>query len=220
LDVASSQKTEEVEAQPMREAAIHAAAAAGANAAVDAPNAAHVARERAAESETVALDRLIGSLFAPKRPLSAVTDPTAGRVWRTSGGVERVYDLAILVREAQHLPVEERAIAAYMAALERPLWRLHSSDLQRSARSAATRAMAVSPRAVLDDPALSKFHSARIAAADLSYPLLVTPDGDVFDGLHRLCKALSLQLRTARVRLLTDAALQRALLSESAAAAR
>lgn len=35
-------------------------------------------------------------------------------------------------------------------------------------------------------------HEARIEQADLSYPIILTPEGKVADGAHRVCKCLRL----------------------------
>jgi alkylhydroperoxidase family enzyme len=45
-----------------------------------------------------------------------------------------------------------------------------------------------------DDPndPLVKCEAERTATADLAYPVILHPDGELMDGYHRVCKALQL----------------------------
>ncbi len=65
----------------------------------------------------------------------------------------------------------------------------------------------LTPNEVLSDPALDPEHFARIEKADLSYPIDLGLNPKVgklmqFDGLHRICKAKMLGLKTIKCRII------------------
>lgn len=47
-------------------------------------------------------------------------------------------------------------------------------------------------------------HAKLIDTADLSYPIIIDPEGRVMDGMHRVCKALNLELETIAAYQLTE----------------
>ncbi len=53
------------------------------------------------------------------------------------------------------------------------------------------------PRAVMQ-------HAARVTEADLEMPIILTPDGEIADGIHRLMKADLLGLKTIKAKRLTE----------------
>lgn len=82
---------------------------------------------------------------------------------------------------ALELPVTTLPTDELAPLLELPWWR--DGD----------RFFAVSPRAVLTDPARYPEHDKRIAAADLGYPIHVTTVRGrltILDGVHRLARAV------------------------------
>lgn len=52
-----------------------------------------------------------------------------------------------------------------------------------------------------DELTLMKFlrHAKRVKDADLKYPILISPDGCIIDGVHRLCKAILEEKDTIKV---------------------
>lgn len=47
-------------------------------------------------------------------------------------------------------------------------------------------------------------HAKLIDAADLSYPIIIDPEGRLMDGMHRVCKALNRGLETIAAYQLTE----------------
>lgn len=62
-----------------------------------------------------------------------------------------------------------------MDILYQPVWRAHG--------------VSISPIEVAHFPSLYPSHIRRIKISDLSYPIILYPDGNIFDGTHRLLKA-------------------------------
>lgn len=57
-----------------------------------------------------------------------------------------------------------------------------------------------------DNQTLDTFisHVARVNAADLDVPLLVSPSGSIIDGMHRICKAVLEKRETIKVKYFTE----------------
>ena len=79
-----------------------------------------------------------------------------------------IWDTRRLIAAARELPVEEISLG-HIAELDEEFWFGHESD------SPTCREIAE--------------HAAAIAAADLAAPILLSPDGRVLDGMHRVCRA-------------------------------
>lgn len=47
----------------------------------------------------------------------------------------------------------------------------------------------ISPQDVIDNPKISQTHWLQIQNANLKYPILIQPSGEIVDGFHRLAKA-------------------------------
>lgn len=65
-----------------------------------------------------------------------------------------------------------------------------------------------SPQDVLNAPSKYKKEMARIQAADLTYPIIVWR-GDIVDGVHRLCKAISLNKHSINAYIFDDALMKK-----------
>lgn len=95
-------------------------------------------------------------------------ESVTGQTFSTDGveySVDRLWELA------EKLPVKTVELDEYRDQLEDRVWREGSEK--------------VSP---LDIDEKSK-HWKRMKEADLSFPILVAPDGEIMDGYHRLLKA-------------------------------
>jgi hypothetical protein len=99
-------------------------------------------------------------------------------------------------RRSRNAPTHSRAIAGRRAVwLTERLWRI--------AEGLPVRKVAIDDIQELDqncwfrpgnDPTCRAVarHARKIADADLSYPIILAPDGSLMDGGHRVCKALLL----------------------------
>lgn len=56
-----------------------------------------------------------------------------------------------------------------------------------------------------DTLTIEKFcrHAKRVKDADMQYPILISPDGGIIDGVHRLCKAIINEEPTIKVKYFT-----------------
>ncbi len=89
------------------------------------------------------------------------------------------WDVRKLVAMSQDLPVENVPLTA-IAELDEPFW----YDLEGDAPTCRSIAM----------------HARLIAETDLAYPIILDPDGRVMDGMHRVCKALGLEMESISAR--------------------
>ena len=80
-----------------------------------------------------------------------------------------VWNVARLVRLSSALPIQEIAL----------------SDIKEFDRNHWFADQTPTPRAVLE-------HAQLIAAADLRFPIILDAEGHLMDGMHRVCKAISL----------------------------
>jgi hypothetical protein len=95
------------------------------------------------------------------------------------------------------LPAEPIDVERFQWILDLPMWRHRGVPFT------------LSPSAVLREPAAYPDHSVRIEAADLGFPIHVTPwQGNliVLDGLHRLAKARSLGILVVSAKVLPESA--------------
>jgi len=90
----------------------------------------------------------------------------------------RAWDVHRLIALAHVLPVREVPLAA-IAEIDEAYWFAHGE--------------APTSRAVAD-------HARLIAEADLAFPILLSADGRVMDGMHRVARALILQHATLPAR--------------------
>ncbi|MDF1660716.1 MAG: chromosome partitioning protein ParB [Planctomycetota bacterium] len=92
----------------------------------------------------------------------------AGIYAEQGGGIRREWDVERIWKLAEDLPVEEISIEE-MTGLDQVTW-FGPNDRP------TTRAIAM--------------HAKRIMNCDLSYPVILTEDGRVFDGMHRVARQL------------------------------
>ena len=90
----------------------------------------------------------------------------------------RAWDIRRLAKLAEQLPVIEVPLAA-IRELDEPYWFDHG--------------YAPTCRAVAE-------HAQLIEAAEMSFPILLSSDGRVMDGMHRVAKALIQQLESVPAR--------------------
>ena len=88
----------------------------------------------------------------------------------TSDG--RSWTVVHLIKAAEQLPITDIQVSDLEEQLRRPVW----SETE-------------TPWQVMG-------HMARIQEADLSYPILIAPDGRIMDGCHRLARAVMEGART------------------------
>ncbi len=81
-----------------------------------------------------------------------------------------IWDVHRLVELARGLPVEDLPLTE-IAELDEPFWFAAGAGEEPTCRAIAG-------------------HAALIAETDLRYPILLSADGRVMDGMHRVCKAL------------------------------
>jgi len=74
----------------------------------------------------------------------------------------------------------------------------------------------VSPMVVIEKIHLKKYASnaARIHDADLTYPIIVSKDGTIIDGYHRLAKAVLSGVKTIKAHTFDDALLKKFILDK------
>jgi hypothetical protein len=101
-----------------------------------------------------------------------------GRYAETGGGVRREWDVERIWALARELPVEEIPVEQ-IVGLDQITWFSPDGD-RPTVRSVAA-------------------HARRILACDLSYPVILTEDGRVFDGMHRVARHLVEGRETIRV---------------------
>lgn len=102
----------------------------------------------------------------------------AGMYAEQGGGIRREWDVERLWKLAEELPVEEIAIEEIIG-LDQVTW--FSPDQRPTVRSVA-------------------MHARRIMNCDLSYPVILTDDGRVFDGMHRVARHLIDERETIQVK--------------------
>lgn len=90
-----------------------------------------------------------------------------GRYAESGGGIRREWDIERIWALARELPVEEIPIEQ-IVGLDQVTWFSPDGD-QPTVRTIAK-------------------HARRILACDLSYPVILTEDGRVFDGMHRIAR--------------------------------
>lgn len=98
--------------------------------------------------------------------------------FRAGPGGLRAWDIHRLIELARDLPVREVPLAA-IAEIVEAYWFGHGK--QPTIRSVAD-------------------HARLIAEADLAFPILLSADGRVMDGMHRVARALILQRATVPAR--------------------
>lgn len=81
------------------------------------------------------------------------------------------FPIARLWAIAHHVPVELVPIQHFVRIFTEHYWE-----------------NGVTPMSVMQS-GIPADHARRISCADLSYPLIVAPNFDVLDGIHRLCRA-------------------------------
>ena len=108
----------------------------------------------------------------------------------TRDGITLVWNVARLWDLAQNLPVSEVPMASLEPLLDTVCW-FNVGGQDNDENLPTARAVAI--------------HSERIHSADLSHPLILSADGEVMDGMHRLAKAWMLGNETIQVvRFYTD----------------
>lgn len=101
----------------------------------------------------------------------------AGKYAETGDNIRREWDVERIWALAADLPVEEVPIES-ISGLDAVTW--FGGDRQPTVRSVA-------------------MHARRILNCDLSYPVILTDDGRVFDGMHRVARQLLDGAETIRV---------------------
>lgn len=102
---------------------------------------------------------------------------------RQVGGHELIWDVHRLVALSRALPVEQVPLSA-IVELDEPFW--YPGGATATCRSVAE-------------------HAQFIQETDLAYPIILSSDGRVMDGMHRVCRALIEGKRTiAAVRFTQD----------------
>ena len=82
------------------------------------------------------------------------------------------------------------------------------SNLQDESWGDVRRGIRYSPQQVLLAPRKYKAEMSRIQAADLKFPIIVWR-GNIVDGVHRLCKAISLNKQTIKAHIFDDALMKK-----------
>lgn len=95
----------------------------------------------------------------------------------TGGGIRREWDVARIWALAAALPIEEIPVED-IVGIDQVTW--YGPTDPPTIRSIA-------------------IHARRIMACDLSYPVILTEDGRVFDGMHRVARHLADGRATIRV---------------------
>lgn len=98
---------------------------------------------------------------------------------RSSGRGLLAWDVRKLIVASKNLPTEDVPLTA-IAELDEPFW----YDQEGEAPTCRSIAM----------------HARLIAETDLTYPIILDPDGRVMDGMHRVCKALGLGMKSIPAR--------------------
>ncbi len=88
---------------------------------------------------------------------------------RNSGSGLLAWDIDRLIHLTSELPVFEISLDA-IRELDEPFWFAAGGELPTCRKISE--------------------HLSLIQAADLSFPIILDPDGRVMDGMHRVCKAL------------------------------
>lgn len=98
------------------------------------------------------------------------------------GHWEDTYDVELLWTLTEPLGIEYCPMSEFRHAFSEPCWVEHDNE---------GRELLVRPVDVTTNPTAHPRHAAKIEAAKLSYPILVTATLEPFviDGMHRLCKA-------------------------------
>lgn len=86
---------------------------------------------------------------------------------RQVDGRRLIWDVHRLIELARGLPIEEVALAQ-IAELDEPYW--FEEEAKPSCRAIA-------------------LHAKLMAETDFAYPIILSSDGRVMDGMHRVCKA-------------------------------
>ncbi|RYD22732.1 MAG: hypothetical protein EOP88_06990 [Verrucomicrobiaceae bacterium] len=89
------------------------------------------------------------------------------------------WDVRKLIAISKDLPTEDLPLTS-IGELDEPFW----YDLEGDTPTCRSIAM----------------HARLIADTDLSYPIIVDPEGRVMDGMHRVCKALGLGMKSISAR--------------------
>lgn len=102
--------------------------------------------------------------------------------FRSVGNDVLIWNVARLVDLAAQTPVQDWPLDQ-ISEIDEPYWydATHGNPTCRS---------------VMD-------HAAQVAATDLSYPILLCPDGRIMDGMHRIMKAVGEGRNTIRARQLS-----------------
>ena len=102
--------------------------------------------------------------------------------FRKDGGRTLIWDVRAMIArvEAANLPIIDVALSD-IPEIDEPYWFNTPPNC----------------RAILE-------HAQLIEAADLAYPILLFPDGKLFDGMHRVLKAVGLGHDTIKARRITD----------------
>jgi hypothetical protein len=123
---------------------------------------------------------------------------------------EKTWDVFILWELTKDLPIVEIEVAPLLEAHPEILW-----FVQGEVEKWVERRMRNHPRR--DPEKLRKgfqVHREKVLCADLSYPILMTPDGLVGDGRHRVGRAHMEGKKTISARLMTWEIMQPALIKE------
>ena len=105
-----------------------------------------------------------------RKTLAKIKGPIKGQIFSTSNrefSVDKLFELADL------LPTEEDETVKYKPQLMDFVWSNEDDE--------EIRPVDIKP---------GDEHWKRMMESDLSYPILISPDGDIMDGYHRLLKAI------------------------------
>lgn len=120
--------------------------------------------------------------------------------FRDSTGDYRIEELWKL---SEQLPTHDIHIAYLIRNLDETDWPTDSDSL-----------IYLSVRDIFKELYKYNEHEERIQHADLTYPLLISPTYDVYDGMHRLCKYILEKKRVVKCKVVPPDILQLAKITD------